>query len=61
VTPRARKLILASGLVFCAIFTLMTVVVTIDNGLDPFTLVSFVIVAMVGTGLWGAIRTPPDE
>jgi hypothetical protein len=60
-TPRARKFILASSLIFCLIFGLMTVVVTIDTGLDPFTLVSFAIVAMVGTGLYGAIRNPPEE
>jgi hypothetical protein len=49
------------GLFFCAIFGLMTIVVTIDSGLNILTLTAFAIIAMVGTGLWGAIKNPPEE
>lgn len=59
--PRVRTAILVSGLAFCATFAYLTIAVVIDSGLDLLTLVSFAIVALVATGLLGALRNPPGE
>ena len=58
--PDLRSLLLAVGALFCLGFAAMTLVVIADDGLDILTLTSLVIVAMVGFGLYGAYRNPPE-
>jgi hypothetical protein len=59
--PWLRSLLLAAGLVFVAMFGVLTLTVAIDYGFDIFSLVSFVILGLIATGLIGAIRHPDDE
>jgi hypothetical protein len=61
VDPRIRTAALISGLAFCVIFGLMTLVVAASSGVDVLVVVSLVIVAMIGSGLYGAINNPPDD
>jgi hypothetical protein len=59
--PDVRTALLAIGIVFCGAFAAMTLAVAADSGIDIFTVVSLLIVALIGIGLVGAIRNPPDE
>jgi hypothetical protein len=59
--PRLRTAILVAGLAFCVIFLLMTIAVAISSQFDILTVASLLIIAMVATGLIGAIQEPPDE
>jgi hypothetical protein len=59
--PDLRTALLAIAVVFCGAFAAMTLAVAADSGFDIFTVVSLSIVAMIGIGLIGAIRNPPDE
>ncbi len=58
--PNVRTGLLALGLVFCVVFFFLTIAVIAESSLDILTLTSLLIVALVGIGLYGAIRTPPD-
>jgi hypothetical protein len=58
--PDLRTALLAGGLVFCALFGLMTVVVAIEYGIDVFTFAAVAILTMLMLALIGAIRNPPD-
>lgn len=59
--PGLRTALLAGGLIFVVGFALMTISVAADTGIDILVVVSFLIIFMIGAGLIGALRTPPDE
>ena len=59
--PDVRTALLAIAIVFCGAFAAMTLAVAADSGFDIFTVVALGIVALIGIGLLGAIRNPPDE
>ena len=59
--PDLRTALLILGIVFCAGFAGMTLTVAADSGFDIFTVISLLIVGMIGAGLLGAIRNPPNE
>lgn len=59
--PDLRTALLATGLLFCAGFAYMTLSVAGDSGFDIFTVVSLLIVGLIGAGLIGAIRNPPPR
>lgn len=59
--PTTRTAILAGGIVFCAVFALMTIAVALDSSFDILTLISLLIVGMIAAGLIGAIRNPPPD
>ncbi len=58
--PDLRTGLLIGGLIFVAGFALMTFAVAADTGVDIFTIVALLIVFMIGAGLVGAIRNPPE-
>jgi hypothetical protein len=39
----------------------MTISVAASTGIDILIVISFVIIFMIGAGLVGALRNPPDE
>ena len=49
------------ALAFCLVFGGMTAAVAAQSSVDIFTVVSFVIVAMIGIAVLGALRNPPDD
>ncbi len=69
--PDLRTALLLIGLVFCVFFAAVTIYVIVDTGLRLRTYgdigaiglyaVSLLIVAMIGAGLIGALRNPPDD
>jgi hypothetical protein len=56
-----RSAFLLVALAFCLVFGGMTAAVAAQSGVDIFTVVSFLIVAMIGIGVIGALRNPPDN
>jgi hypothetical protein len=69
--PDLRTALLLLGLIFCGFFAAVTVYAIADTGLHLRTYgdigaialygVSLLIVVMIGAGLIGAIRNPPDD
>ncbi|MDP9227903.1 MAG: hypothetical protein M3M99_02485 [Actinomycetota bacterium] len=56
-----RGALLACGIAFCGLFAAVTIMVALDSGFDILTVLSLLIVAMIGSGLIGAIRNPPRD
>jgi hypothetical protein len=61
VDPSTRSAILAGAIGFCAFFLFMTVAVAFQSSFDIFTIAALVIVLLIGSGLIGAMRNPPDD
>ena len=69
--PDLRNALLLIGLIFCGFFAVVTIYVIVDTGLRLRTYgdigaiglyaVSLLIVGMIGAGLLGALRNPPDD
>ena len=69
--PDLRNALLAIGLLFCGFFAAVTIYVMVDSGLRLRTYgdigaialygVSLLIIVMIGAGLIGALRNPPDD
>jgi hypothetical protein len=59
--PEVRAALLIMGLLFVAVFGLMTVAVVVESGLDVLSVAAFAIVAMVLIGIVGAFRQPPGK
>ena len=69
--PYLRSALLLLGLIFCGFFAAVTLYVIADTGLHVRTygdigaialyVVSLLIVVMIGAGLIGALRNPPDD
>ena len=69
--PDLRTALLLLGLIFCGFFAAVTLYVIADTGLHVRTYgdigaialyaVSLLIVVMIGAGLIGALRNPPDD
>ena len=69
--PDLRTALLLLGLIFCGFFAAVTLYVIADTGLHLRTygdigaialyVVSLLIVVMIGAGLIGALRNPPDD
>lgn len=56
-----QRPVLVAILAFVVIFGGLTVTVIVEHGVDILTLLSLLILAMVGSGVVGALRQPPDE
>jgi hypothetical protein len=69
--PDLRNALLLLGLIFCGFFAAVTIYVIVDTGLHLRTYgdigaiglygVSLLVVMMIGAGLLGALRNPPDD
>ena len=55
----ARAVILAAALLFIGILAALTVVAVVAEGVNVLTLVSLLVLAMLGFGIVGALRHPP--
>jgi hypothetical protein len=57
-----QSAILAVVFVFVLMLAVMTIVVTVESGPDVLTLLSLLVLALIGFGVLGALlNTPPDE
>jgi hypothetical protein len=57
----ARTLILLVAVAFIGLFAMLTISVIARRGLDVLSVASLVIVAILGFGVIGALRTPPQK
>jgi hypothetical protein len=56
-----RNLALAGALAVVALLTFLTVAVIVQDGVDVLTIVSLLILLVIGVGVFGALNNPPDE
>jgi small neutral amino acid transporter SnatA (MarC family) len=61
VDPSTRTAIVAGAVSFVVFFLFMTVAVAFQTSFDLFTIAALLIVALIGAGLIGALRNPPDD
>ena len=59
--PGTRTAILVAGVTFCGLFAALTIAVALSDGVTIFVVISLLIVAMIASGLIGAIRNPPPD
>jgi hypothetical protein len=57
----ARAAILASALIFIAILVTLTVVAVVSGGVNVLTVVTLLVLALLGFGIVGALLHPPPE
>jgi len=57
---RPARLILAAALAFIALLGTLTVVTLVRTGPDVLTLVSLLVLALLGFGIVGALLHPPE-
>jgi hypothetical protein len=56
-----RSAILATALLFIAILAALTVAAVISGGFNVLTLVTLLVLALLGFGVGGALLSPPPE
>jgi hypothetical protein len=54
-----RSAALVAALAMIAVLGGLTVIVAVRNGPDPLTVVSLLVLALLGFGILGALRNPP--
>ena len=56
-----RNLALGGALAIVALLTFLTVAVIVQDGIDVLTILSLVILLVIGVGVFGALNNPPDD
>jgi hypothetical protein len=56
-----RNLALGGALAVVGLLTFLTVAVIVEDGIDVLTVVSLLILLVIGVGVFGALSNPPDE
>jgi len=56
-----RTVALLGALAILALLAFLTVRVAIHDGIDAVVVISFVVLALIGVGVLGALNAPPDE
>ena len=56
-----RRLALGAALTLIAVLTFLTVALMVQDGVNARTVVSLLILALIGFGVVGALTQPPDE
>ena len=56
-----RTFVLGASLVLICLLGFLTLSVAVRNGVDILVIVSFVILAMLGFGVFGALTSPPED
>lgn len=56
-----RRLALTAALTLIAVLTFLTVALMVQDGVDARTVVSLLVLALIGFGVLGALNQPPDE
>ena len=56
-----RRLALGSALALIVVLTVLTVRLVVIDGINARTVVSLLILALIGFGVVGALTQPPDE
>jgi hypothetical protein len=56
-----RRLALTAALTLIAVLTFLTVALMVQDGVNARTVVSLLVLALIGFGVLGALNQPPDE
>jgi hypothetical protein len=56
-----RQVALGGALALIGLLAFLTVSVAIDHGIDILVIVSLLVLALLGVGVFGALTAPPDE
>jgi hypothetical protein len=56
-----RRLALTAALTLIAVLTFLTVVLMVQDGVNVRTVVSLLVLALIGFGVLGALNQPPDD
>ena len=56
-----RRLALTAALTLIAVLTFLTVALMVQDGVNVRTVVSLLVLALIGFGVLGALNQPPDE
>ena len=56
-----RNLVLGGSLLLICLLAFLTVRVAIEDGITIVVVASFVILALLGFGVFGALTTPPED
>jgi len=57
-----QSAILAAALAFVILLAALTISVTVEHGFDAITVLSLVVLALIGIGVLGALfERPPDD
>ena len=56
-----RTVALLGALAILALLAFLTVRVAIHDGIDAVVVISFIVLALIGVGVLGALNAPPDE
>jgi hypothetical protein len=57
----ARNVALAGALALTGLLAFLTVSVAIEDGIDLLVIVSFLVLALIGVGILGALTAPGDD
>jgi hypothetical protein len=57
----SRSLALGATLVFVCLLGVLTISVAVKRGVDILVIVSLVILALIGFGVFGALTSPPRD
>ena len=57
----ARNAAVAGALAMIGLLAFLTVSVAIEDGIDLLVVVSFVVLALIGVGILGALTSPGDD
>jgi hypothetical protein len=56
-----RRLALTAALTLIAVLTFLTVTLMVQDGVNARTVLSLLVLALIGFGVLGALNQPPDE
>jgi hypothetical protein len=56
-----RRLALTAALTLIAVLTFLTVALMVQDGVNARTVLSLLVLALIGFGVLGALTQPPDE
>ena len=56
-----RNVALIAALGLIGLLAFLTVSVMFENGVDPLVIISLVVLAVLGFGVFGALTAPPDD
>ena len=57
----ARNVALAAALALIGLLAFLTVSVALEDGIDLLVIVSFLVLALIGAGIFGALTAPGDD
>jgi hypothetical protein len=56
-----RTIALSGALLIIGLLAFLTVRVAVNDGVDVVVVISFLVLALLGVGVLGALNAPPDE